>query len=255
MNTCQLRYKMLVYKSEVKMAAKYRDYSYTAKREYRKKVIFIVSLVIFVFSVYTLITSFLIKTYIIQSDAMSPEILHGEAVLITPIYKPESYAKRGNVIVLSPAYEDKRSFFQKAADKFFGFFTFQMFRPFENRAGQGTANVIRRLVGLPGDTVYMENFILHIKTENAEHFLTEFELAEIDYNLEIQELPAGWNSKLPFSGTYPETTLKENEYFLLCDNRIISDDSRLWGPVDGKKRICGNVLFKYWPFGAFKLYQ
>lgn len=183
---------------------------------------------------------------------MSPEILYGEAVLITPIYNPRSSAKRGDVVVISPAYEDERSFLHKTADNFFNFFTFQMFRYFENKAGQG--NSIRRLVGLPGDTVYMENFILHIKTKNAEHFLTEFELAEIDYNLEIKDLPAGWNTALPFSGTYPKTTLKENEYFLLCDNRLISDDSRLWGPVDGKKRIYGNVLFKYWPFGAFKLY-
>jgi len=73
--------------------------------------------------------------------------------------------------------------------------------------------------------------------------------------LEIKELPLNWDKSLPFSGFYPKTVLKEGEYFLLCDNRIASDDSRMWGPVNGKNRIYGRILVKYWPFNTFKIYK
>ncbi|QOW62087.1 signal peptidase I [Treponema pedis] len=237
------------------MGARYRDYSYTAKLEHRRKVLFICFIFIFIFSVYTVITSFLIRPYRIQSDSMKPEIALNDIVLTTPIYNPFSTAKRGSLVVITPSFNDKRSFFQKTADGIISFFTFQLFKPFEMRQRQGQSASIRRIIGMPGDTIYMENFILHIKTAEAEHFLTEFELTETDYNLEISKLPLNWNAALPFSGSYPKITLKENEYFVLCDNRLISDDSRMWGPLDGKVRIYGSLLLKYWPLKKIKLYK
>ena len=100
----------------------------------------------------------------------------------------------------------------------------------------------------------MENFVLHIKTKDSDHFLTEFELTKKNYDIEIKGLPADWDSSLPFSGSYPKTVLKDDEYFVLCDNRIITDDSRLWGIVEGEKKICGKIILKYWPLKEFKSY-
>ena len=237
------------------MGAKYRDYSYTARRAHRRSVLFTVFIIVFIFSTYTIISTFAVKSYRFQTDSMAPEIALHDVLLITPIYNPSSAAKRGSVIVVSPPFSDKRSFLQRTVDSIVGFCTFQFFQPFKAAVKGKTENSIRRIVGMPGDTVYMENFILYIKTKDAEHFLTEFELTETDYDLEIQPLPDAWTSTLPFSGTYPKTVLKDNEYFVLCDNRMISDDSRLWGPIDGKTRIYGTVLFKYWPLKKIKPYK
>ncbi|MGI5060306.1 signal peptidase I [Treponema denticola] len=233
------------------MTAKYRNFSYTAKREYQNKVFFIVFLVVFTFLSYILITSYLLKTYRLQTDTMFPEISTGDMVLMTPIYSQAS-AKRGDLVVIDDTLSQNKSFFKSVVNTLTGFFTFQLLRPFDLQSED--AYSIRRVVGLPGDTLYMENFVLHIKTKDSSHFLTEFELAQQNYDIEVKDLPEHWDSSLPFSGAYPETVLKEGEYFVLCDNRIITDDSRLWGAVEGDKKIYGKIILKYWPFKEFKSY-
>ena len=45
-------------------------------------------------------------------------------------------------------------------------------------------------------------------------------------------------------------TLKDNEYYVLGDNRISSSDSRIWGCVKNDQ-ILGKVIFKYWPLDSF----
>ncbi|UTD07608.1 signal peptidase I [Treponema denticola] len=233
------------------MTAKYRNFSYTAKREYQNKVFFIVFLVVFTFLSYILITSYLLKTYRLRTDTMFPEISTGDMVLMTPIYSQAS-AKRGDLVVIDDTLSQNKSFFKSVVNTLTGFFTFQLLRPFDLQSED--AYSIRRIVGLPGDTLYMENFVLHIKTKDSSHFLTEFELAQQNYDIEVKDLPEHWDSSLPFSGAYPETVLKEGEYFVLCDNRIITDDSRLWGAVEGDKKIYGKIILKYWPFKEFKSY-
>ena len=233
------------------MTAKYRNFSYTAKKEYRNKVLFIIFLVLFAFFSYILITSYLLKTYRLQTDTMFPEISTGDMVLASFIYAPVS-AKRGDLVLIDGTSSQTKSFLKSAVNSITGFFTFQLLRPFDLQSEN--AYSIRRIVGLPGDTLYMENFVLHIKTQDSEHFLTEFELTQKNYDIEVKDLPQSWDLSLPFSGTYPKTVLKEGEYFVLCDNRIITDDSRLWGAVKGDKKICGKIILKYWPFKEFKSY-
>ena len=246
---------MLLSDTEVKMSAKYRQYSYTAKRKHRNKILFIIFLVISVFLIHTLVTSYLIKTFKIQSDTMEPEICKGDRILVTPIYSKENSLERGDVIITAPDFGLETGFWKNTLNTVMGFFTFQFFRPFDFQNKTASKYTIRRIIGLPGDTVYMKDFILYIKTQDAEHFLTEFELTDKDYNPDIMVLPNNWDKDRPFSGNYPQITLKEDEYFVLCDNRIASDDSRIWGPIRGDKRIYGRILFRYWPFNKFKIYR
>lgn len=46
--------------------------------------------------------------------------------------------------------------------------------------------------------------------------------------------------------SYPETVLKANQYFVMGDHRLISSDSRDFGPVN-RKLIYGKASFVYWP--------
>lgn len=81
---------------------------------------------------------------------------------------------------------------------------------------------IKRIVGVPGDSVLISDGFLYI---NGEEVNSEFDVMQ-------------------FSGiAKDEMTLKENEYFVLGDNRNESKDSRVIGPIE-TKQIIGKVIYK-----------
>ena len=47
--------------------------------------------------------------------------------------------------------------------------------------------------------------------------------------------------------------LKDDEYFVMGDNRGASSDSRIWGPVP-KKLIVGRSIVRLWPFNKIGLF-
>ncbi len=93
---------------------------------------------------------------------------------------------------------------------------------------------IKRIIGLPGEKVIIKGGKIIIEKEGK-----SFVLDESSY------LPPG--TKTPGN---VEVLLKEDEYFVLGDNRHSSYDSRSFGPIK-KSYIIGKVAFKIWPFSAF----
>ena len=97
-------------------------------------------------------------------------------------------------------------------------------------------NFIKRVIGLPGETVQIVGGRVYINGE----------LLESDvYGNELM-ISAGRASQ--------PITLGENEYFVLGDNRNGSADSRLEevGNVD-KSRIFGRAFVRIWPLNQFGL--
>jgi len=97
---------------------------------------------------------------------------------------------------------------------------------------------IKRIIGLPGETVTVKNGQISIKdgSENGEPFI-----------LQENYLPSDLK-------TFPEKEfiLVENQYLVFGDNRRNSSDSRIWGPLD-KKFITGRAFFRAWPPSKFGL--
>ena len=82
--------------------------------------------------------------------------------------------------------------------------------------------IIKRIIGLPGDKIEYKNNELYVNDEKVEE---NFSHAEIDdYN--IDELGS--------------TTVPENSYFVLGDNRKNSMDSRYYGFIE-EKNIVGRA--------------
>jgi signal peptidase I len=62
----------------------------------------------------------------------------------------------------------------------------------------------------------------------------------------VQTLDEKYLPSINFDNREYNFTLKENEYFVLGDNRNFSYDSRYFGPLN-KKFIIGRVILRLWP--------
>ena len=88
-------------------------------------------------------------------------------------------------------------------------------------------NLIKRVIGLPGETIKYRNNKLYINGE------------------EIEDTYAFGQTK-----NFSEITLGEDEYFLMGDNREVSKDSRVIGVIK-KQEIEGTVGIILYPFDEF----
>jgi len=85
---------------------------------------------------------------------------------------------------------------------------------------------IKRIIGLPGDKIEVKAGSIMVNDQVLD---------------ESKYLPSGVQTP----GNI-QTSLNENEYFVLGDNRISSFDSRQWGLLP-RKNIIGRVLIRAWP--------
>ncbi len=99
-----------------------------------------------------------------------------------------------------------------------------------------TKYFIKRVIGLPGDTVDISGS--EITITNGTH-------------------KNGFMLKEPYvknmSDDQAHFVLKENEYFVMGDNRTASSDSRYWGPVD-RDLFVGRALLRLMPFDKIAIF-
>ena len=119
-----------------------------------------------------------------------------------------------------------------------------------NKEDQSTKNIVKRVIGMPGDTISYNNDVLTVNGKViAEPYLTNYQkqLATdklqqtYQFNSFFQSL--GKNAK---SFTMSATG-QTGQYFLMGDNRLVSQDSRQVGTFS-KKDIIGEAKLRIWPF-------
>jgi len=93
------------------------------------------------------------------------------------------------------------------------------------RCGSG-GTFVKRLIGLPGETVSERDGIVYIDGQRLEE-------PYIQPQRRDHEPPRSW--KVPVG-----------KYFFMGDNRSQSCDSRVWGAVP-RANLIGEVFFVYWP--------
>lgn len=106
---------------------------------------------------------------------------------------------------------------------------------------------VKRVIGVPGDILYLENGRVYLKTPDSDDFQ---ELDETYLNEENQ-----FNTYLKKTPEASEFIVPEGHYFVMGDNRSHSNDSRHWfSPIDesrtpyvSQEDISGKVLIVLWP--------
>jgi signal peptidase I len=183
-------------------------------REYFESICVAVILALF-------IRTFVFQAFKIPTGSMENNLLIGDHLIVNKmLYAPTSSAleaaivpvrkvRRGDVVVFKFPQEPERDF-------------------------------IKRVIGLPGERVRIENKTVYIDDEPLDEPYVFF--------LE----PPGTAEPSLFTARrddMPELTIPEGEYFVMGDNRDNSHDSRFWGPLD-EKLLKGRALMIYWSYDA-----
>jgi len=142
---------------------------------------------------------FLFQPFIVKGESMSPNFESGDYLIVDEISYRFSEPQRGDIVVFKYPKDTTQRF-------------------------------IKRVIGLPGETVVVQNGQVTVTTVNGESIV-----------LDEKYLPADLK-------TYGDanTTLKTDEYFVLGDNRTYSYDSRSWGIVPAKN-IIGKAFVRLYP--------
>jgi signal peptidase I len=93
-----------------------------------------------------------------------------------------------------------------------------------------TKSFIKRVVGLPGETVEIRQGHVYVNAKALE---------------EPYVLPAYLDSN-----NFSSFTVPAHQYFVMGDHRDSSNDSRMFGPVPAEF-IYGKAVFAYWPMDHF----
>lgn len=225
--------------------------SYSLRKDFEKKVSFILFFIFCIFLVINVLVSFVIFPVRNRSVSMGPDLGRDTCVMFSPLKRN---VERGEVVLLDELEKGNFGVLLKVSDCVVRFFTAQQISLVSERDHMGCNRMVRRVIGLPGDTIYMRDYVMYIKPEGQEYFLTEFELVEEVYNVLINAAPSLWDNSIGVLGSFDEMTLGENQYFVLGDHRNSVIDSRLWGAVD-RKNIKALALVTYFPFNKFHIYN
>jgi signal peptidase I len=153
--------------------------------------------------------AFFIRTFIaepryIPSGSMLPTLEIGDRLIVEKLSYYTHLPQRGDIIVFAPPPQLQSQGFQ--ADQAF----------------------IKRVIGLPGDTIEIKNGRVSINQQ----LLTEVYIAE------------------PPNYLMSSIVVPSSQVFVMGDNRNNSNDSHIWGFLP-KANIIGHACFRFWPLERF----
>lgn len=151
---------------------------------------------------------FLFQPFFVKGASMEPAFDDGQYLIIDEISWRLREPQRGEVAVFKYPNDPKQYF-------------------------------IKRIIGLPGETVIIDNGTVTIEEANQGK---TFMLSE--------KYLAPWQTT---DGKMTITVGADN-YFVMGDNRVASYDSRRFGTVN-KKYLVGRTWLRAWPPGAFQIFN
>jgi signal peptidase I len=153
-----------------------------------------------------LVRTYVAQTYFVPSTSMWPTLKDGDRIVVSKIY---GAIEPGDIIVF------KRP-------------------PAEHCGGEPVPDLVKRVIGLPGQTV---------SATSGNVYITGKLLNE-------PWLPKGKQTYTTMTGP---RKVPKGDYFVMGDNRVDSCDSRMWGPVKASY-VVGKVFLILWPPSQFRFF-
>jgi signal peptidase I len=156
----------------------------------------LLEIVLIAFALSWVLRTYVVEARVIPTGSMLPTIQLNDRVIVDKFYfKDFGHLTRGDIVVFTPPPK-----------------------------AHATEDFIKRIIGLPGDTLEIRNHTTYINGKP---------LSE-PYVLQ------------PANNDFGPVTVPQGDVFVMGDNRNNSDDSRVWGflPI---KNITGRAIFRYWP--------
>ena len=168
----------------------------------------IIKIVIIALLIVIPIRYFIFQPFLVKGQSMEPNFENGDYLIVDQLSYRFREPQRGEVVVFKYPQNPSQRY-------------------------------IKRIVGLPGETIEIENGKIIIYQENSETLV----LDESSYLSPYLQTPGDI-----------QVSLAENEYFVLGDNRAVSADSRKFGPLP-RENIIGRVFLRAWPFTALAKFE
>jgi signal peptidase I len=172
----------------------------------------IVETLVLTLVIYLVIHNFVAQPFEVEQESMMPTVNPGEYVLIDKISPRFNDYQRGDIVVFQPPQ---------------GF-------------GQGGVPFIKRVIGLPGDKVSLENGRVFVQQPGGSP-------VRIEEPYVRRTIDGGAAPTLPKDAEGTSSwTVAAGTYFVMGDNRPDSQDSRFFGVVN-RDLIVGRAWLRYFP--------
>jgi signal peptidase I len=166
---------------------------------------FLVILLIAFALVFGFVRPFVVEAFYIPSESMVPTLEVGDRVFVNKFIYRFHEPQRSDIVV---------------------------FKSVEGSVEGGQEDLIKRVVGVPGDEISLQDGVLFINGQGQEEPYI--------------------NQQSPDSSSFGPVRVPKGEVFVMGDNRTNSLDSRFFGPVP-LENIEGKAFLIFWPPGHIRL--
>jgi signal peptidase I len=165
--------------------------------------------------------AYVVKPYRVPTGSMEPTLMPGDRVIADRVSLDFGNPSRGQIVVFHPPICQGNHDTEGACST----------TDRSLRTGPSPETFIKRVIGLPGETVWAKGGSIWIKPPTGR-------ARRLD-----EPYLHGRRTK-PFA----RTLLPAGCYFMMGDNRNRSDDSRMWG-CEPRSWMIGIARVRYWPAG------
>ena len=154
-------------------------------------------------AVSVLMRAYVVQTFYIPSGSMEPTLQIGDRIVVSKLSVEWGTINRGDILVFKA--------------------------PPSEHCGAPVTDLVKRVIGLPGDTLTSKGNTIYINGKALKETWTHYE---------------------PLTPAIGKVVVPANHYFMMGDNHPDSCDSRFWGSIP-RSDVIGKAFIKIWPLSRF----